>query len=114
MQCDAISSTLNALTGALSVITFLAAIFYILTYIAKTECEDMKPLNVAGRRILCVAGSIFLTLALLAAVVPDTKTAAAMYVVPSVLTTDNVDTLKKDFGDIYNLAVEGAKDKLGK
>ena len=68
---------------------------------------DLKDLRYGWRaRTLTAIGALLLFASML---LPDSKTAAAMWVIPKIA---NNEVLQKDTGDIYKLAVEFVKDKL--
>lgn len=54
-----------------------------------------------------------LVFSLLSTLIPSTKTMAAIIVLPRIASADNLDTVSKDAGDIYKLAMVRLKDAIG-
>jgi hypothetical protein len=71
------------------------------------DMMDDTPKNWSRTRRAFIAGIVFISLS---AVIPSSKTLAAMYVIPPIVNNEQV---RQDAGEIYKLAVEFAKDKLG-
>ena len=45
--------------------------------------------------------------------IPDTKTMAAIIVLPKIASAENLQTVSKDAGEIYGLAMQRLKDAIG-
>src|SRR3990167_2600057 len=56
---------------------------------------------------------MFLLVSIMATFIPSTKTMAAIIVLPKIASADNLNTVSKDAGDIYELAMKRLKDALG-
>ena len=68
----------------------------------KKACKLAKPIPI-----------IFAVCLLLSTLLPDTKTMAAIIVLPKIASAENLETVGKDAGDIYTLAMQRLKDALG-
>lgn len=45
--------------------------------------------------------------------IPSTKNLAAIYIIPQIASSENIETISKDTGDIYKIAMERIKEVLG-
>ncbi len=77
------------------------------------ELASSKQEAATGRAQVRVAkrmAAALIPIFVLAALLPSTKTAAAMYVIPAVA---NNETLRKEAGELYGLAKDALKDAVG-
>jgi hypothetical protein len=108
MQLDSIGSALSIASVLFTVVGGIATVIYKFA----SACDDKDAREVAkGARF----GIPVLALGLLSwtacTMLPSTKTAAAMVVVPALV---NSEAIKKEAGDLYGLAKQALTDAVGK
>lgn len=64
------------------------------------------------KKKVILATMFFLMFIMIGFLMPSTKQAAAIYVMPKILTENNINTLNEDAKEIYNLGIETIKNEL--
>lgn len=105
LQLDAIRTFFEVFT-VFGGFGFIIAVAALVTAPTEGHRDIVKPFVVLGTILLPVilAGVVL---------IPTTKTMAAILIVPRLATAENLQTVSKDTGDLYKLAMQRLKDALG-
>ena len=105
MQLDSIGLFLAILGFALTVLTIALVFFQLASYdcsFDSQESKDQRKENRAtARRITPRIALAAVVLMGLSSLIPSTKTAAAMFVIPAIANNENI---RREAGDLYQLA----------
>lgn len=93
-----------------SIILGIALIVVSCGYVMEWEDRDDRKRNI---KIVRPVFYSFLTFLTICTFIPNTKTMAAIIVLPKIASAQNLDMVSKDAGDIYKLAMVRLKDALG-
>ena len=99
LQLDSIHAALVAV----SLLSALAATAVFLAGILGLEASSPRGAILSWLAALVLTVSLTGVTALAVALLPTTKTAAAIYIVPRLTTDENVDALKSEAGEVYGL-----------
>jgi phage-related holin len=97
-----------ALATLLILVFFILADFYLMEQDERNNEKKIKNMKFY-KKYAKICLTLFFICALIATLIPDTKTACMMYVIPKITQSEQ---FKKDVPEIYNLAIESLKNNF--
>lgn len=113
-RLDSFCSLLSGLAAVSIICLFVLSMLYLIFKKLDGryyDAEEERYVKVYEKHIKKLLRLVFI-LATLKMLIPSSKEAALIYVIPKLSNSEITDKLKKDVPDIYNLAMEAIKEKI--